>query len=90
MSSLFVGCDAHKHYSQLEVQDSSANVLRRCRLDHARGALASFFSTLPRATPVALESVGNWYWIAGRDRSLRLLTPADQPNQSQAAHGPRQ
>ncbi len=64
MSSLFVGCDAHKHYSQLEIQDSSAQLLRRCRLDHARGALRSFFSTLPAGTPVALESVGNWYWIA--------------------------
>ena len=64
MSSLFVGCDAHKHYSQLEIQDSSAHVVRRCRLDHARGTLHSFFSTLPHATPVALESVGNWYWIA--------------------------
>lgn len=64
MSSLFVGCDAHKHYSQLEIQDSSSRVLRRCRIDHARGALASFFSTLPHGTPVALESVGNWYWIA--------------------------
>ena len=64
MSSLFVGCDAHKHYSQLEVQDSSAHVLRQCRIDHARGALAFFFSTLPHGTPLALESVGNWYWIA--------------------------
>ena len=64
MSSIFVGCDAHKHYSQLEVQDSSAQVLRRLRIDHSRGALSSFFAKLPPGTPVALESVGNWYWIA--------------------------
>ena len=64
MDSIFVGCDAHKHYSQLEVQDSSSHVLRRIRIDHSRGALSSFFSELPAGTPVALESVGNWYWIA--------------------------
>jgi transposase len=64
MSPLFVGCDAHKHYSQLEVQDSAARVLQRVRIEHSRGALASFFSKLPHGTPVALESVGNWYWIA--------------------------
>jgi len=64
MSSLFVGCDAHKHYSQLEVQDSSSQVIHRLRIDHSRGALASFFSKLPAGTPVALESVGNRYWIA--------------------------
>jgi len=64
MSSLFVGCDAHKHYSQLELQDANAQVLRRCRIDHGPDALRSFFSSLPPGTPVALESVGNWYWIA--------------------------
>jgi transposase len=64
MSSLFVSCDAHKHYSQIEIQDSFAHVLRRLRIDHSRGVLSSFFSELPEGTPVALESVGNWYWIA--------------------------
>jgi len=64
MDSLFVGCDAHKHYSQLEVQDSSAKVLRRVRVDHSHGAFRVFLSSLPTGTPVALESVGNWYWIA--------------------------
>ena len=65
MKQLFVGCDAHKHYSQLEVQDSTPH----------RSSAASASTTLPRryhffskcvfpCTPVALESVGNWYWIA--------------------------
>ena len=64
MQQLSVGCDAHKHYSQLEVQDDAGLVLNRVRLDHHPGALSSFFSRLPGGTPVALESVGNWYWIA--------------------------
>jgi transposase len=64
MQSLSVGCDAHKRYSQLEVQDPKGKVLNRVRIDHAPGAISSFFSRLPTGTPVALESVGNWYWIA--------------------------
>jgi len=64
MSDLSVGCDAHKHYSQVEVQDSAGYVNRRARLNHAPGVLRAFFSFLPSGTPVALESVGNWYWIA--------------------------
>jgi len=64
MQHLSVGCDAHKHYSQLEVQDSDGQVLNRIRIDHHAGAISSFFSQLPHGTPVALESVGNWYWIA--------------------------
>ena len=64
MSGLLIGCDAHKHYSQLEVQDSSGRVLRQARINHAPGALRTFFASVPQGTPVALESVGNWYWIA--------------------------
>jgi transposase len=64
MSELSVGCDAHKHYSQVEVQDSAGNVHCRARLNHTPGALRAFFSSLPSGTSVALESVGNWYWIA--------------------------
>jgi transposase len=64
MNHLSVGCDAHKHYSQLEVQNTEGQVLNRVRIDHHPGAISSFFSRLPAATPVALESVGNWYWIA--------------------------
>lgn len=64
MSGLSIGCDSHKRYSQLEVQDAGGHVLRQARVSHAPGALRTFFSTLPQGTPVALESVGNWYWIA--------------------------
>jgi transposase len=64
MQSLSVGCDAHKHYSQLEVQDPKGKVIKRVRVVHSAGAIARFFSGLPPGTPVALESVGNWYWIA--------------------------
>jgi hypothetical protein len=64
MQHLSVGCDAHKHYSQLEIQDVNGLVLNRARVDHHPGAISSFFSRLPRGTPVALGSVGNWCWIA--------------------------
>jgi hypothetical protein len=36
----------------------------RARVDHHPGAISSFFSHLPHGSPVALESVGNWNWIA--------------------------
>jgi transposase len=82
-----VGCDAHKRYSQLEVQNSSAQVLRRCRVDHTRGALSSFFSTLPRGTPVALESVGNWYWIADEIEAAGCLPLLTNPARAKLLMG---
>jgi hypothetical protein len=32
-------------------------------VDHRRGAIRGFLSRFPPGTPVALETVGNWYWI---------------------------
>jgi len=87
MKQLFVGCDAHKHYSQLEVQDSTAQVLRRIRIDHSRGAITSFFSKLPRGTPVALESVGNWYWIADEIEAAGCLPLLTNPGKAKSMMG---
>ncbi|HLE05623.1 MAG TPA: IS110 family transposase [Anaerolineales bacterium] len=58
-----VGCDAHKHYSLFSIFDGQGRVVRRTRVDHQRGAIQNFLSQFPPGTPVALETVGNWYWI---------------------------
>jgi len=59
-----IGCDAHKHYSQFAVLDQDGRLLVQHRLDHQPGAVRAFLEDFPDQTPVALESVGNWYWIA--------------------------
>jgi len=58
-----VGCDAHKHYSFFSVFDGQGRAVQRTRVDHQRGAIRDFLSRFPAGTPVALETVGNWYWI---------------------------
>jgi transposase len=61
---LSIGCDAHKRYSQFEVQDQQGHVHGQTRVNHQRGAIREYLSQFPEGTAVALESVGNWYWIA--------------------------
>jgi hypothetical protein len=61
MSHYWVGCDAHKHYSQFAVLDEDGQLRHQARVDHAPGAIQAFLESLPEGTPVALESVGNWY-----------------------------
>lgn len=70
-----IGCDAHKHYSQFAVLDQKGRLLDQRRVDHLQAYLEGF----PHETPVALESVGNWYWSADEIEaagSLPLLTHA--------------
>ena len=59
-----IGCDAHKHYSQFAVLDQDGRLLAQHRVEHQPGAIQAFLENLPEGSPVALESVGNWYWIA--------------------------
>ena len=32
-------------------------------MGHVPGAIGAFLAQIPEGTPVALETVGNWYWI---------------------------
>lgn len=58
-----LGCDAHKHFSLFAVRGPHGQIIDRVRVNHYPGAIQSFLSQFPEGTPVALETVGNWYWI---------------------------
>lgn len=58
-----IGCDAHKHFSLFVVLGGSGDLVQRTRVGHVPGAIGAFLSQFPQGTPVALETVGNWYWI---------------------------
>ena len=68
-----VGCDAHKYFSLFAVLDRHGKVVQRTRVDHERGAIQAFLSQLPPGTPVALETVGNWYWIVDEIEAARCV-----------------
>ncbi len=62
-SDYTVGCDAHKHFSLFAVLDEKGDLVQRTRVGHVPGAIGAFLSQFPEGIPVALETVGNWYWI---------------------------
>jgi transposase len=45
------------------VLDGKGDLVERTRVGHVPGAIGAFLSQYPEGTPVALETVGNWYWI---------------------------
>jgi len=46
--------------SQFAVLDQDGRLTQHC-VDHQPDAIQAFLESLPGGTPVALESVGNWY-----------------------------
>jgi len=58
-----IGCDAHRRYSLFAVLDTSTLSAEQTRVNHQPGAIKEFLSDFPEGTPVAVETVGNYYWI---------------------------
>jgi len=59
-----IAFDSHKHYTWALVEDEAGKVVREERINHVRGALRRFLAGCERGSPVAVETIGNWYWIA--------------------------
>lgn len=79
MSNYKIGCDAHRRFSQFAVLDAQGQFLEQVRINHEPGAIRIFLSRFPADTPVALETIGNWYWIVDEIEAagcIPLLTHA--------------
>ena len=59
-----IAFDAHKRYTWALVEDERGNVVREERIEHSKGALIEFLGGCEPGSPVAVETIGNWYWIA--------------------------
>ncbi len=59
----YIGCDAHKKYSVFAGISEAGEVIEAKRVEHERTTFRSFLGTLPPASHIAVETVGNWYWI---------------------------
>jgi transposase len=59
----YIAFDSHKHYTQARVEDTAGSLVREARIAHEPGALREFLARCEPGSPVAVETIGNWYWI---------------------------
>ena len=59
----YIAFDAHKHYTLASVVRPDGRLVREQRLPHERGVLQQFLARCEPGSPVAVETIGNWYWI---------------------------
>ena len=60
----YIALDAHKRYSFAAIE-SADGTQREARIEHGPGSISQFLAKFERGSPVAVETVGNWYWIVG-------------------------
>ena len=59
----YYGCDAHKRYSMFVAMNERGETGRPVRVEHTRAMYREFLGGLAPGSPIAIESVGNWYWM---------------------------
>jgi transposase len=59
----YIGCDAHKKYSVFVSVSEGGEIGPAQRVEHDRESYRSYLDGLPAGSQIAVESVGNWYWL---------------------------
>lgn len=59
----YIAFDSHKRYTFASVEDEATGAFIDRRIEHELGALTEFLSRCEPGSPVAVETIGNWYWI---------------------------
>lgn len=59
----YIGCDAHKKYSVFASMNEANRPGFCVRVENDRYQFRSFLRTLPPRSTIAVETVGNWYWM---------------------------
>lgn len=59
----YIALDAHKQYTWARVELPDGTVVREMRIPHERGAIRKFLARCEPGSPVAVETIGSWYWI---------------------------
>ncbi len=69
----YIALDAHKRYTLASVEHASGGIVREVRVAHARGAIQQFLAQCEPGSPVAIETVGNWYWIVDEIEAAGMM-----------------
>jgi len=58
-----IAFDSHKHYTLARVEKNNGNLIAQQRINHEKGNIRQFLARCEPSSPVAVETIGNWYWI---------------------------
>ena len=69
----YIAFDSHKRYTQASVITTAGTIQREARVAHEPGAVAAFLRDFDPGSPVAVESIGNWYWIVDEIEAAGMI-----------------
>jgi transposase len=83
----YIAFDSHKRYTLAEWEDVQTSKIRRQRVEHGRGAIRKCLQDSEPGTPVAVEAVGNWYWIVQEIEQAGMVPQLVHPRKAKLMMG---
>ena len=83
----YLGCDMHKKYSLFVSMDDEGNFGPFIRKENDKNIIKEYLNTLPKGTPIAVESTGNWYWFIDELEQAGLHPMLAHPKKSKLMMG---
>jgi len=69
----YIALDAHKRYSFASAESLDGIKRTEARIEHEPGAIRRYLGRFECGSPVAVETVGNWYWIIGEIEAAGMV-----------------
>lgn len=67
-----IAFDSHKRYTVASIQNMEGQIVKEARIEHGRGNIIQFLGQWDKGSPVAVETIGNWYWIVEEIEHARM------------------
>lgn len=83
----YISLDSHKRYSIIERESCASREAVQCRIGHSRGSIRQYLSQCEPGTPVAVEAVGNWYWIVQEIEDAQQVPQLVHPRKAKLMMG---
>jgi transposase len=69
----YIAFDSHKRYTLASVEEMKDGRISEKRIEHSRGNIREFLDRFDPGSAVAVETVGNWYWIVDEIEAAGML-----------------
>jgi len=83
----YIALDAHKHYTFASVERANGALLQETQLMHERGVIRDFLCQYEPGSPVAVEAVGNWYWLVNEIEEAGMVPHLVHPRKAKLMLG---
>ena len=69
----YIAFDSHKRYTLASFEEMKDGRIAEKRIEHSRENIGEFLNRFDPGSPVAVETVGNWYWIVEEIEAAGML-----------------